>query len=94
MRNLIFSKETAIWIVLMLISIFSWVVGINHGMLFEKAFLESAAILILAFFKVRLVIMHFMEVGHAPTTLRLSCEAWVFVSCIGLIIMTGRQVQV
>ncbi|WP_159239538.1 cytochrome C oxidase subunit IV family protein [Zhongshania aliphaticivorans] len=93
MRNLIFSKETAIWIVLMLISIFSWVVGINHGMLFEKAFLESAAILILAFFKVRLVIMHFMEVGHAPTTLKLSCEAWVFVSCIGLIIMTGGQFQ-
>jgi hypothetical protein len=93
MRNLIFSKETVIWIVLMLISIFSWVVGINHGMLFERAFLESAAILILAFFKVRLVIMYFMEVGHAPTTLRLSCEAWVFVSCIGLIIMTGGQFQ-
>jgi hypothetical protein len=93
MRNLIFSKETAIWIVLMLISIFSWVVGINHGMLFERAFLESAAILILAFFKVRLVIIHFMEVGHAPTTLKLSCEAWVFVSCIGLIIMTGGQFQ-
>lgn len=93
MRNLIFSKETVIWIVLMLISIFSWIVGINHGMLFEKAFLESAAILILAFFKVRLVIMHFMEVGHAPTTLKLSCEVWVFVSCIGLIIMTGGQFQ-
>lgn len=91
MRELIVSKETLIWIALTVITLFSWVVGAHHGMLFSDHFAESSAILILAFFKVRLVIMHFMEIGHAPRALKISCESWVLISCAGLLLANSGQ---
>lgn len=92
MRELIVSKETLIWIVLTTITLFSWAVGSHHGMLFDDTFIEASVILILAFYKVRLVIMNFMEVGHAPATLKISCEAWVLVSCAALIAINSGQI--
>jgi hypothetical protein len=46
-----------------------------------------AAILmmVVAFFKVRLVILHFMEVRAAPASLRLLCEGWVFMTCSAIL---------
>ncbi len=93
MRELILSKETAIWLLLTAITFFSWAVGTHHGMLFADHFIESSAILILAFFKARLVIIHFMEVGHAPATLRVSCESWVLFSCVGLLLANSGQLS-
>ena len=39
----------------------------------------TAAILVIAAVKVRLVIIHFMELKHAPWTWRVFFEAWVVV---------------
>lgn len=35
----------------------------------------------LSFFKVRLVIRHFMEVAHAPIALKLVADGWLLIVC-------------
>jgi hypothetical protein len=47
--------------------------------------LQGAAVISLAFIKVRLIILDFMEVRHAPRLLRFAMEAWVAVMCAALI---------
>jgi hypothetical protein len=37
----------------------------------------TVAIMLIAAFKVRMVILHFMEVRRAPLPLRFICEGWV-----------------
>ncbi len=82
MKNLI----TPVWLLLMAITAVSWFLGTNQsgglGALHEKA---TLGVFVLSFFKVRLVILHFMEVRHAPLPLRIACEAWVLVICAVLI---------
>jgi hypothetical protein len=39
----------------------------------------SIGVLILSLFKVRLVIMHFMEIKSAPWLLRFAFEAWLLI---------------
>ena len=46
----------------------------------------GTAVLLVAFFKARMVLMIFMEVRDAPAALRWSCEAWVIVACAAVII--------
>jgi hypothetical protein len=45
----------------------------------------GTAVLLIAFFKARMVLMIFMEVGSAPAALRWCCEAWVVVACTAVI---------
>ena len=42
-----------------------------------SAAVGTVAIFIIAAYKVRLVLLHFMELRHAPLPLRLAFEAWV-----------------
>ena len=42
-----------------------------------SATVGTVAIFIIAAYKVRLVLLHFMELRHAPLPLRLVFEAWV-----------------
>lgn len=46
---------------------------------------STAAIFVIAAIKVRMVLMHFMELNHAPTPVRLVFEAWVAVVTIGVV---------
>lgn len=39
-----------------------------------------ALVIAIAMFKVRVVILHFMEIASAPTALRVLLEAWVVVT--------------
>ena len=41
--------------------------------------------MVLAFFKVRLVILYFMEIRTAPIPIRLAFEGWVAVVCVAII---------
>lgn len=69
---------TAVWAVLMLLTLGSYLVF--EGQLESFGVSEEAGAIILlaiAFFKVRLVIIHFMEIGHAVLPLRAALEAWV-----------------
>lgn len=67
--------EDVVWIVLVLLTILSYefVDGLH-----EWAYL-SVAVIIIAMFKIRLVVMHFMEIKHAPLPLRLVLECWMLV---------------
>ena len=70
---------TIVWIVLLFLTIIS-------GVISERIFMPSdlsrgtAAVILLsiAFLKIRLIIIHFMEIGHAALPLRILLEVWVF----------------
>lgn len=85
MKVLLFSRETLVWLVLMAMTIISWVLAYTHGTLLPNARYETVLILSLAFIKARLVLMHFMEAREAPAQLRLPCEAWVLLCAATLI---------
>ena len=81
MKSIFLQANTAIWAVLALATVVSWYMGT------DPALNIPAVMLIIAFFKTRLVIMHFMEVKHAPLALRLIGEAWGIVCCTALIVL-------
>lgn len=80
--SLVRSKESAVWLVLMVLTGVSWVLGWQRGLGAEAARWGVVTLLALAFFKVRLVVRWFMEARHAPPELRWSCEAYVWVSFV------------
>lgn len=64
---------TGVWLLLMLATATStW--GIQGGA--ATSFGASALIMLIAGIKARLVIIHFMDLGHAPWPWRLFFEAW------------------
>lgn len=64
-----------IWALLVAATVGSWTVGAGHGV----------ALLVVAFVKVRLVGLYFMELRSAPVPLRILFEGWVVVTCSLLI---------
>lgn len=52
------------------------------------------AVLLIAFVKVRIVVVHFMEVGHAPLVLRGILDGWIVVVCVALIALTLWPINV
>lgn len=72
---------TIVWLVLMALTLASAL--IFEGGLTQLGFSKDATtvtLLAIAFFKVRLVIVHFMEVGHAVIGLRIILEAWLLLT--------------
>lgn len=67
------SLVTLVWLALMIATAAStW--GLRGGL--ATSLVASVAIMLIAGVKVRLVIIHFMELGHAPLPWRLFFEAW------------------
>lgn len=83
-KSLVLIPETFVWILLMCATLASWLIGSNGDSL---GVWSAAAILGFSFFKVRLVIQHFMEIKHAPWPLRLICEAWVLVTLSAMLVL-------
>jgi cytochrome c oxidase subunit IV len=79
------SADGIVWLVLMVITGFSWFVGANHGLGGSGPSLSIILLISLAYFKIRLVILYFMEVRHGPILLRIGCELWVVCSWIGTV---------
>ncbi|MGH7965266.1 MAG: cytochrome C oxidase subunit IV family protein [Candidatus Binatia bacterium] len=79
MKALIQSSATLVWAVLMLATGLSWWLG-THGAVTGSSS-ATITMLLVAFFKVRLVILYFMEIRDAPLPLKLACEGWVIVTC-------------
>lgn len=74
---------TLVWAVLMVATC------VSTWMLSKDSFspeVGTIAIMLIAAVKVRLVIMHFMEVRRAPLALRFVCEAWLL-AVTGLIVV-------
>jgi Prokaryotic Cytochrome C oxidase subunit IV len=79
MTALLRTPATAVWVVLITATGVSWALGTQHGMHSHQ--LASAIILLIAFIKVRLVGMYFMELREAPNVLRGLFEAYCLVVC-------------
>ncbi len=69
---------TAVWVILAALMALSWLIGNQYQAGdSETARYVTVALMVVAFFKVRLVMLHFMEAKDAPFGLRLLAEAWV-----------------
>jgi len=76
MGSLLRSPATVIWAILMLATCAStW--GLSKDA--TSTAIATAAIMVIAAVKVRLVMIHFMDLGHAPWRWRLVFEAWAVV---------------
>jgi len=58
---------------------------VGHGVGLHDARHAGTAIIVIAFVKVRFVILDFMEIRHAPMPMRIVGEAWVLIVCTVLI---------
>jgi hypothetical protein len=70
---------TWVWLSLIALSGLTWLISANALPSLVSTRGLSVAILSIAFVKVRIVIMHFMEVVNAPAPLRIAMEVWVLV---------------
>jgi hypothetical protein len=77
---------TAVWLLLVLASGFSWAFG--HGFGFGDRYrYASVAVVLIAFIKVRFVFLDFMELRRAPWSLRLIFESWALSVCGAIIVL-------
>ena len=79
MGPLVISRPTIIWLVLLAATALSWALGHAYGVPGMRY--AGVYIIVIAFLKVRLVILEFMEIRHAPLPMRLAAEAWVITLC-------------
>lgn len=87
--SLLLNKASLVWLLLILTTAISWAIGTESTLLLSvgpKA--AQVLILIIAFIKIRLVLMHFMELNNAPRSLKWTSEAWVALMCSILIAVT------
>lgn len=73
------SRITLVWAVLVTATFGSWWLGTGSDSGDETA--AGLTVLALAFVKVRLVGLYFMELRDAPLPLRVMFEGWVLVVC-------------
>lgn len=83
MKSLLLSRVTAVWFGLVAATAASWELG--HGVGVDDLRHAGVAILVVAFVKVRFVILDFMEIRHAPIAARIVAEAWVVAVCATLV---------
>jgi hypothetical protein len=77
MRDLIRSRITWIWALLVGATLLSWELG--HGLGVQDTRVAGSLILVVAMVKVRFVMLDFMEIRHAPTWMRAGAEIWTVV---------------
>lgn len=73
MSELLRDPATRVWLLLMAATILTTWVLAKDGL---PAQVATVAIVVIAAIKVRLVLLHFMELRHAPLPLRLVFETW------------------
>jgi succinate-acetate transporter protein len=82
-RSLLVNRITAVWALLVGATVLSW--AVNHGLDLGDVRYANAALIVIAFIKVRFVILDFMEIRGAPRLMRVIGEAWVVVACCALV---------
>jgi caa(3)-type oxidase subunit IV len=82
--TLLRSRVTLVWLVLICATLISWRVGTDVA--FHPHF-ATIVVVIVAFVKVRLVGLYFMELRDAPLLLRILFEAYCVVVCTMILVM-------
>lgn len=85
MAVLLRTRITLIWLLLVAATALSWEMG--HGGGFDDVRHAGVAIIVVAFVKVRFVILDFMEIRNAPQFMRIICETWVVGICTMLVVL-------
>jgi hypothetical protein len=86
-RALLRSSTTVVWVALVAATCVSWWLGASGGVAADPHVGASVAVLVVAFVKVRLVGIHFMELGRAPLALRAAFEAYVILVGGALVVL-------
>ena len=89
MSHLFRSRITVIWLLLVAATAVSWEMG--HGAGFSSVRYASVSIIVIAFIKVRFVIMDFMEIRGAPLFMRIVGELWTVTICTVLVTLYLRS---
>jgi hypothetical protein len=87
MIHLFRNRITLVWFILVTATAASWEFGHGFGNLSHAGF----TIIVIAFIKVRYVILDFMEIRHAPIPMRMAGEIWTVVVCIALVVLYLRS---
>ena len=78
---------TYVWMILSAITVMSWWLAPGHarGAPAVPSVPITAAVVVLAFIKGRLIIQYFMEVRTAPRWLKLATDAWLTVLWVAIL---------
>lgn len=88
MSELLGRSASKVWLLLMAATIVTTWVLTKDGIAVRVA---TVSIVLIAAIKVRLVLLHFMELRHAPVPLRAIFEAWVVAVSGALIVIYLRM---
>jgi Prokaryotic Cytochrome C oxidase subunit IV len=77
-------RVTLVWLALVAATLISR--GLSHGTRPDTR-AAGIAVIIIAFIKIRYVILDFMELRTAPLGMRIGAEAWCIVVCSTLVIL-------
>ena len=88
MSPILRTRATLLWLVLILLTLFSveFLQGIGGGWGQLPYF---SAILAIAYVKVRIVGLHYMELRLAPRALRIAFETWLGIVTLAMIALLG-----
>ncbi len=78
-------SQVTVWFVLITATVATAVLGLEQAA--GGATAVGVVLLAIAFVKIRLVGIHFMELGRAPTALRLLFEGYVLVTFTTLVVL-------
>jgi caa(3)-type oxidase subunit IV len=84
LSSLLKNRISLIWLALIAATLITWQIGTNDS---GNPQLGTVAVLLVAFIKVRLVGLYFMELRDAPLPLRLLFESYCLIVCTALILM-------
>ena len=82
MREHVLSKETLVFLILVLLTLSSWFVSAYGNPGSEAENFDGVIILLLAFLKVQLIILYFMELKEATIVLKSLTGLWVFLASV------------
>jgi len=88
MKNRRLATPGLVWLVLLAATALMWWLRLG-GAPFWGAY-ASAMIIVIAFIKIRLVMVYFMEIRDAPLVLRLILDGWVIGVAAGVLFFIGR----
>jgi caa(3)-type oxidase subunit IV len=81
MRELARTSATPVWLGLVLLTVVTLWLGVDHGLGTSAHKAATVIVMIIAFVKVRFIGMYFMELRHAPLLLRFVFQVWCALFC-------------